>query len=189
MSSRLVRFAALAAFVVPSLAAAQLAPADTTVFAALKWREIGPFRGGRSIAVAGSASRPMEYWFGTTGGGVFKTIDGGQTWRPVTDKYFGGTVGAIGVSASNPDIVYVGTGEYAIRGNVSHGDGVWKTTDGGKKWTSIGLEATHQISRVRVHPTNPDIVWVGAQGRVFGPNAERGVYKTTDGGKNWRKVL
>src|SRR5439155_1107511 len=131
---------------------AQVAPYDSTVFAALKWREIGIFRGGRSVAVAGSAARPNEYWMGTTGGGVFKTTDGGATWLPVTDKYFGGTIGAIGVSESNPDVVYVGTGEYPIRGNVSHGDGVWKTTDGGKTWTHVGLEDTHQISRVRVHP-------------------------------------
>ena len=156
---------------------------DSTVFAALKWRDIGIYRGGRSVAVAGSASRVGEFWMGTTGGGVFKTTDGGDTWTPVTDKYFGGTIGAIGVSESNPDIVYVGTGEYPIRGNVAAGDGVWKTTDGGKTWTSVGLGETQQISRVRVHPTNPDIVWVGAQGHAYGPNAERGVYKTTDGGK------
>ena len=162
---------------------------DTTAFAALKWREIGPFRGGRSVAVAGSSKRPNEYYFGTTGGGVFKTTDGGITWAPVTDKYFGGTIGAIGISESNPDIVYVGAGEYAIRGNVSHGDGVWRTTDAGKTWTSLGLTDTRQISRVRVHPTNPDIVYVGAQGHVFGPNTERGVYKTTDGGKSWKKIL
>ncbi len=134
---------------------------DSTVFAALTWREIGIFRGGRSVAVAGSAARPNEYWFGTVGGGVFKTTDGGNTWLPVTDKYFGGTVGAIGVSESNPDIVYVGTGEFPIRGNVSHGDG----------------------------PKNSDLVYVAAQGHAFGPNPERGVYKTTDGGKTWTKVL
>ena len=162
---------------------------DTSSLAALRWREIGPFRGGRSVAVAGSAKRPNEYYFGTTGGGVFKTTDGGITWAPVTDKYFGGTIGAIGVSESNPDIVYVGAGEYPIRGNVSHGDGVWRTSDGGKTWTSLGLVETRQISRVRVNPTNPDIVYVGAQGHVFGPNSERGVFKTTDGGKNWRKIL
>src|SRR5437868_6014848 len=131
----------------------------------------------------------MEYYFGTTGGGVFKTTDGGMTWAPVTDKYFGGTIGAIGISESNPDIVYVGAGEYPIRGNVSHGDGVWKSTDGGQPWTSVGLTDSRQISRVRVHPTNPDIVYVGAQGHVFGPSTERGVYKTTDGGKSWRRVL
>jgi photosystem II stability/assembly factor-like uncharacterized protein len=162
---------------------------DSTVFAALNWREIGIFRGGRSVAVAGSAARPNEYWFGTTGGGVYKSTDGGNTWVPMSDKYFGGTIGAIGVSESHPDIVYVGTGEFPIRGNVSHGDGVWKTTDGGKTWTFLGLAETQQISRVRVHPKNPDVVWVGAQGHAFGPNAERGVYKTTDGGKTWRKVL
>jgi photosystem II stability/assembly factor-like uncharacterized protein len=164
-------------------------PYDTTAFAALRWREIGPFRGGRSVAVAGSSKRPSEYYFGTTGGGVFKTTDGGITWAPVTDKYFGGTIGAIGISESNPDIVYVGTGEYPIRGNVSHGDGVWRTSDGGKTWVSLGLTDTRQISRVRVHPTNPNIAYVGAQGHVFGPGTERGVFKTTDGGKSWRKVL
>src|SRR6184192_2549249 len=168
---------------------AQVAPYDSTVFAALKWREIGIFRGGRSVAVAGSAARANEYWMGTTGGGVFKTTDGGNTWLPATDKYFGGTIGAIGVSESNPDVVYVGTGEYPIRGNVSHGDGVWKTGDGGKTWKLFGLAETQQISRVRVHPTNPDVVWVGAQGYAFGPNPERGVYKTSDGGSTWRRVL
>jgi len=189
------RITALAAFgcllgsARPAPAQGAPAPYDSTVFAALKWREIGIFRGGRSVAVAGSAARLNEYWMGTTGGGVFKTTDGGATWLPVTDKYFGGTIGAIGVSESNPDVVYVGTGEYPIRGNVSHGDGVWKTTDGGKTWTHVGLEDTHQISRVRVHPNSPDTVWVGAQGHAFGPNADRGVYKTTDGGKTWRKVL
>jgi len=162
---------------------------DSTAFAALKWREIGPFRGGRSVAVAGSSKRSNEYYFGTTGGGVFKTTDGGMTWAPVTDKYFGGTIGAIGISESNPDIVYVGAGEYPIRGNVSHGDGVWRTTDGGKTWASVGLTDSRQISRVRVNPTNPDIVYVGAQGHVFGPSTERGVYKSTDGGKSWRRVL
>src|SRR5436309_2349258 len=153
--------------------------------------------GWESVSVPAGSVRALhlknvdgdEYWVGTTGGGVFKTTDGGATWLPVTDKYFGGTIGAIGVSESNPDVVYVGTGEYPIRGNVSHGEGVWKTTDGGKTWTHVGLEDTHQISRVRVHPTNPDTVWVGAQGHAFGPNADRGVYKTTDGGKTWRKVL
>ena len=162
---------------------------DSSTFAALRWREIGPFRGGRSVAVAGSGKRPNEYYFGTTGGGVFKTIDGGITWAPIADKYFGGTIGAIGVSESNPDIVYVGGGEYPIRGNVSHGDGVWRTSDGGKTWVSLGLADTRQISRVRVNPTNPDIVYVGAQGHVFGPNAERGVYKTADGGKTWKRIL
>ncbi len=162
---------------------------DTAAFGALKWREIGPYRGGRSVAVAGSTARPHEYYMGTTGGGVFKTTDGGITWLPVTDKYFGGTIGAIAVSESNPDVVYVGGGEFPIRGNVSHGDGVWKSTDAGKTWTFVGLGDTRQISRVRVHPRNPDLVYVAAQGHVFGANAERGVFRSRDGGKNWQKVL
>jgi photosystem II stability/assembly factor-like uncharacterized protein len=193
--SRTLAAAALTLTLTPGLArpapaqGVPRAPFDSTVFAALRWREIGIFRGGRTVAVAGSASRPNEYWFGTTGGGVFKSGDGGNTWVPMSDKHFGGTVGAIGVSESRPDIVYVGTGEYAIRGNVSRGDGVWKTTDGGKTWTSLGLAETQQIARVRVHPQNPDVVWVAAQGHAFGPNPERGVYKTGDGGKTWRRVL
>ena len=165
------------------------APYDSTAFAALQWREIGIFRGGRTVAAAGSAARHDEYWMGTTGGGVFKTTDGGNTWLPMTDKTFGGTIGAIAVSESNPDIVYVGTGEYAVRSNVSHGDGVFKTSDGGRTWSAVGLAQTQQIARVVVHPQNPDIVYVGALGHAFGPNHERGVYKTTDGGKSWTQVL
>ena len=165
------------------------APFDTTAFGSIGWREIGPYRGGRSVAVAGSVSRPREYWMGTTGGGVMKSVDGGLSWLPMTDKYFGGTIGAIAVAPSNPDVVYVGGGEFAIRGNVSHGDGVWKTTDGGKTWMNIGLNDTRQIAKVRVHPTNPDLVYVAAQGHVWGPNAERGIFRSKDGGKNWQKVL
>jgi photosystem II stability/assembly factor-like uncharacterized protein len=171
----------------------QMAPAgtsyDSLAFEALHWRELGPFIGGRSVAVAGSDARPREYYLGTTGGGVQKTTDGGVTWSSVTDKYFGGTIGAIAVSESNPDIVYVGTGESPIRGDVSNGEGVFKSTDAGKTWKYVGLKETQQISRVRIDPKNPDIVYVGAQGHVWGPNPERGVYKTTDGGKTWRKVL
>ena len=151
---------------------------DTVTWRGLRWRDIGIFRGGRSIAAAGSAKRPFEFWMGTTGGGVFKTSDGGNTWGPASDGYFGGTIGSIAVSESDPDVVYVGTGEHAIRGNVSHGDGVFKTTDDGKTWSYVGLAATQQIARVRIHPTNPDIVWVAAFGHVYGPNSDRGVYKT-----------
>ena len=165
------------------------AQVDTAVFSALKWREIGPFRGGRSDAVAGSSGRPWEYYFGTTGGGVFKTTDGGMTWAPVTDKYFGGSIGAIAISESNPDIVYVGTGEEDIRGNVTHGDGVWKSTDAGKTWTYVGLGDSRQIGRIRVHPKNPDVVYVAALGHTWGPNSERGVFKSENGGKSWRRVL
>jgi photosystem II stability/assembly factor-like uncharacterized protein len=162
---------------------------DTTAFGALTWRNIGPQRGGRSVAVSGVTSRPQEYYMGTTGGGVFKSTDGGDTWAPVSDHYFGGTIGAVAVSESNPDIVYVGGGEYPIRGNVSHGDGVYKTTDGGKTWAYLGLVETRHISKIRIHPKNPDIVYVGALGPVFGQSPHRGVYKTTDGGKTWTKIL
>jgi photosystem II stability/assembly factor-like uncharacterized protein len=162
---------------------------DSLAFAAIEWREIGPFRGGRSVAVAGSAARPLEYYMGTTGGGVFKTLDGGLSWRAVTDRYFGGTIGAIAVSESNPDVVYVGTGEYPIRGNVSHGDGVYKTTDGGRTWRYVGLAETRQIARIRIHPKNPDVVYVAALGHVWAPNAERGVYRSADGGSSWTRIL
>ncbi len=172
----------------PALRAAS-APLDTTALNSLRWRELGPFRGGRSVAVTGSAARPNEYYMGTVGGGVFKSLDGGQSWAPITDRYFGGTIGAVAVSASNPDVVYVGGGEYPIRGNVSHGDGVWKSIDAGKTWTSLGLQLTRQIARVRVHPTNPDVVYVAAQGNVWAPTPDRGIYRSRDGGRSWAKIL
>src|SRR5215813_11356398 len=157
----------------------------------LQWRQIGPFRGGRSTAVTGVASQPMVFYFGGTGGGVWKTSDGGINWEPISDgAVFGtGSVGAIGLSDSDPNTIYVGMGESPIRGNVSHGDGVYKSTDGGKTWKRVGLEDTRQISRVRVHPKNPDIVYVAAQGHVWASNADRGVFRSKDGGKTWQKVL
>jgi photosystem II stability/assembly factor-like uncharacterized protein len=174
-----------------ALVAAPLAAqtADTAAFAGLTWRNLGPQRGGRSVAAAGSAARPNEYYMGTTGGGVFKTTDGGAGWAPVSDRYFGGTIGAIAVSESNPDIVYVGGGEFPIRGNVSHGDGVYKSTDAGKTWTYLGLVETRQIAKIRIHPRNPDIAYVAALGPVWGPSPARGIYKTVDGGKTWAKIL
>src|SRR5438270_6113083 len=157
----------------------------------LQWRSIGPYRGGRSTAVAGVASQPMVFYFGGVGGGVWKTTDGGINWEPITDgSVFGtGSVGAIGLSNSDPNTIYVGMGESPIRGNVSHGDGVYKSTDGGKTWKHIGLEDTRQIARIRVHPKNPDIVYVAAQGHVWAPNEQRGVFRSKDGGKTWQKVL
>ncbi|HLG99720.1 MAG TPA: hypothetical protein VKX49_25655 [Bryobacteraceae bacterium] len=156
----------------------------------LKYRNIGPFRGGRVDAVAGVTSQPSVYYFGATGGGVWRTNDGGATWVPVSDGQFKtGSVGAIGVSESDPNTIYVGMGEPDIRGNASNGDGVYKTTDAGKTWKNVGLENTHHIGAVRVHPRNPDIVYVAALGHLFGPNDDRGVFKTTDGGKTWKKVL
>lgn len=171
----------------PSSAAAT--PAEA--LKVLQWRSIGPYRGGRSTAVAGVASQPMVFYFGATGGGVWKTTDGGINWEPVSDgSVFGtGSVGAIGLSDSDPNTVYVGMGESPIRGNVSHGDGVYKSTDGGKTWKHIGMEDTRQISRIRVHPKNPDIVYVAAQGHVWAPNADRGIFRSKDGGKTWQKIL
>ena len=156
----------------------------------LEWRSIGPDRGGRSIAVAGSTSRINEYYFGAVGGGLWKTVDGGQTWKPVTDGQIkSSSVGAVAVSESNPDIVYIGMGETELRGNIMQGDGVYKSIDAGKTWTHIGLEETQTISKIRVHPSNPDVVYVAALGHPYGENNERGVFKSIDGGKNWNKIL
>ncbi len=185
MRNILTLFILWATAAVPSLAQSL----DTTTYSHLRWRNVGMLRGGRSVAVTGSAARPDEYWMGTTGGGVFKTTDGGTSWTPMSDKYFGGTIGAIAVAPSNPNIVYVGGGEFPIRGNVSHGDGVYKTTDGGRTWRYMGLVETRHIAKIRIHPGNPDLVYVAALGQVFSPNAERGIYKSIDGGETWRRVL
>ncbi|HEV8266152.1 MAG TPA: glycosyl hydrolase [Gemmatimonadales bacterium] len=163
---------------------------DTSLFNALEWREIGPFRGGRVTAVAGHAKEPYTFYFGATGGGVWKTLDGGLTWQPVSDKDFRvGSIGAIEVAPSDPNVVYVGTGESPIRGNVSPGDGLYRSTDAGKTWTPAGLRDAGQIGAIRVHPGNPDLVYVAALGHVFGPNAERGVFRSKDGGRTWEEIL
>ena len=159
-------------------------------FGGLRWRSIGPNRGGRSIAVAGSNQRLNEYYFGATGGGLWKTNDGGTTWRPVTDTSLKtSSVGAVAISDSNPDIVFIGTGETQLRGNIIQGDGLYKSTDGGKTWASSGLTDTQAIGRIRIHPGNPDIVYAAALGHPFGSNPERGVFRSRDGGKTWQKVL
>src|ERR1051326_8298248 len=167
------------------------APPASDSLKVLQWRQIGPFRGGRSTAVAGVASQPMVFYFGGVGGGVWKTSDGGINWEPISDGSVFGTasVGAIGLSDSDPNTIYVGMGESPIRGNVSHGDGVYKSTDAGKTWKRVGLEDTRQIARVRIHPKNPDLVYVAAQGHVWGPNEQRGVFRSKDGGKTWEKIL
>lgn len=163
---------------------------DPKLYQAMQWRLIGPFRGGRVTAVAGVPSQPMTFYMGATGGGVWKTEDGGLTWRNISDGYFKtGSIGAIAVAESDPNVIYVGTGEACPRGNVSHGDGVYKSTDGGRTWVNVGLRDTRHIARIRIHPQNPDLVYVAALGHVFGPNEERGIFRSKDGGKTWEKVL
>ena len=165
-------------------------PADTALFSSYTWRNIGPNRGGRSIAVAGSPTRPNEYYFGATGGGLWKTTDGGTTWAPVTDGQIGSSsVGAVAVSPSNPDIVYLGMGETQLRGNVMQGDGVYRSDDGGRTWVHRGLRETQAIGRIRVDPTDPNVVYVAALGSPFAPNDERGVFRSRDGGQTWSRVL
>lgn len=159
-------------------------------FHALTWQNIGPQRAGRSIACAGSSARPLEYYSGATGGGLWKTTDGGFTWNPVTDgQIHSSSVGAVAVSASNPDVVWIGMGEKELRGNIMQGDGVYKSTDAGKTWKHMGLEDTETISRIRIDPNNPDVVYVAALGHPAAPNEQRGIFKTTDGGETWKKVL
>jgi photosystem II stability/assembly factor-like uncharacterized protein len=162
---------------------------DPALFKPLAWREVGPYRGGRSAAVEGIAAQPKTYYFGSTGGGVWKTTDGGETWKNVSDGFFGGSIGAVAVSEWDPNVVYAGGGEVTVRGNVSHGNGMWKSTDAGKTWTHIGLENSRHIPRVRVHPRNPDIVYAAVLGHLFAPSKDRGVYRSTDGGKSWQRIL
>lgn len=163
---------------------------DNGLLQEFRWRNIGPDRGGRSIAASGVVGRPQEAYFGATGGGLWKTMDGGETWFPVTDgQVTSASVGAVAVSESHPDQVWIGMGESAIRGNIMPGDGVYKSTDAGKTWTHMGFRNADAISKIRIHPTNPDIVWVAVFGEYSVPSEERGVYKTTDGGRTWRRVL
>ncbi len=163
---------------------------DESFYKALKWRCIGPYRGGRVTAVTGIPSQPHTYYMGATGGGVWKTEDGGLNWKPISDGFFKtGSVGAIAVSELDPNVVYVGMGEVPIRGNVSHGDGLYKSLDGGKTWEHIGLNDTRQIARIRIHPKNPELVYIAALGHVYGPNKERGVFRSKDGGTTWENIL
>src|SRR5450631_2394229 len=162
---------------------------EDPLFKGMKYRVIGPFRGGRSLTAAGIPGDPNTYYFGATGGGVWKSSDGAVTWKPVFDKQAVSAVGSLAVAASDPNIVYVGTGEACIRGNISHGDGVYKSLDGGKTWKNVGLKDSRAIGKVIINPANPDIAFVAALGHPYGPNAERGIFRTTDGGKTWEKVL
>ncbi|PHN00623.1 VPS10 domain-containing protein [Flavilitoribacter nigricans] len=180
----------LAVGMLPAQSEGAAEPDLSAVYQSMKWRNIGPDRGGRSLGISGSPGRPNEYYFGATGGGLWKTTDGGNEWFPVTDgQLTSSSVGAVAVAETNPDVVYIGMGEVQLRGSITQGDGVYKTTDGGKTWRHLGLKETQAISRIRVHPTDPNIVYVAALGHPYGDNEERGVFRSMDGGNTWEKVL
>lgn len=162
---------------------------ETSLGKAVSWRLVGPFRGGRSAAVTGIAGDAKTYYFGATGGGVWKTTDAGKVWKNVSDGFFGGSIGAVAVSEWDPNVVYVGGGEVTVRGNVSHGEGMWKSTDAGATWKHTGLADSRHIPRVRIHPKNPDLVYAAVLGHLFGPSETRGVYRSKDGGATWDRVL
>jgi photosystem II stability/assembly factor-like uncharacterized protein len=162
---------------------------DPKLYEGMKWRLIGPFRGGRALTAVGVASQPNTYYFGAVSGGVWKTTDGGVTWDPIFDKQNISSIGAIAVADSDPNVIYAGTGEACIRGDISYGDGVYKSVDAGKTWTNVGLRDSRHIGAVIVHPANPDVAFVAALGHAYGPNEERGIFRTRDGGKTWEKVL
>ncbi|HPG05652.1 MAG TPA: glycosyl hydrolase [Saprospiraceae bacterium] len=174
---------------VTTAAPAPITQYDQKLFDAIQWREVGPFRGGRSATVTGVPGKPDLYYFGATGGGVWRTTDAGETWDNISDGFFGGSIGSVSVSESDPNVIYVGGGENTVRGNVSYGYGAWKSVDAGKTWTHIGLDNSRHISRIRIHPTDPNIAWAAVMGDLYKSNDDRGVYKTTDGGMTWRKVL
>ena len=159
------------------------------LYSSLKYRELGPFRGGRSAAVAGVPGKPNTYYFGATGGGVWKTTDGGQSYANISDGYFGGSIGAIAIAPSDPNVIYVGGGEVTLRGNVSSGNGIWKSVDAGKTWDYVGLPQSRHIPRIVVDPFNPNIAYAAVLGNIYSPTAERGVYKTIDGGQSWQQIL
>ncbi len=192
-----MRFVLLFAFVFSSVAAVaqkKTTPSttvsfDQSLYSGIKWREVGPYRGGRSSTVTGVPGNPNLYYFGTVGGGVWRTKDAGQSYENITDKYFGGTIGAVAVAESDPNVIYVGEGEQTLRNNVSSGWGVWKSTDAGTSWKHIGLSDSRHISRIRIHPKNPDVVYVAAMGNLWKPNEMRGIYRSVDGGTTWKKVL
>ncbi|MRX64199.1 WD40/YVTN/BNR-like repeat-containing protein [Maribacter luteus] len=187
----------LAFFLFPSTSLAQRKKKSPTttpeypeeLYSSLNYRLIGPFRGGRSAAVTGVPGEPNLFYFGATGGGVWKTTDGGRSWSNISDGYFGGSIGAVEVAKSDPNVIYVGGGEKTLRGNVSSGYGVWKTVDAGKTWTSAGLKNSRHVPRIRIHPTDYNTVYAAVLGNIYTPTQDRGIYKSTDGGKTWEKKL
>lgn len=187
----------LAIFLLPTSTIAQRRKKSTTVtpqypeelYSSLEYRLVGPFRGGRSAAVTGVPGEPNLFYFGAAGGGVWKTLDGGRTWGNISDGYFGGSIGAVEVAKSDPNVIYVGGGEKTLRGNVSSGYGIWKTEDAGKTWTSAGLKNSRHVPRIRIHPTDHNTVYAAVLGDIYKPTQDRGIYKSTDGGKSWQKKL
>ncbi len=167
----------------------QLLPFDTSITNQLQFRNVGPWRGGRSTAVTGDFEDKQLFYFGGTGGGVWKTIDGGKNWSNISDGFFGGSIGSIAASKADPTIIYVGGGENTMRGNVSSGSGMWKSENGGRTWKSIGLADTRHIMRIVIHPKNPDLVYCAALGHLYGPNSQRGIYRSRDGGNTWERIL
>src|SRR5260370_42459654 len=170
-------------------AAAQSATLPVNLYDQLHWRNIGPFRGGRVAAVRGVVGDATSFYFGSVGGGIWKTTNAGMTWSPIFDEQQIASIGAIAVAASDPNVIYVGTGEADIRSQICFGDGVYKSTDAGKTWKNIGLRDTRQIAKILVDPRNPNLVYVAALGHAYGPNQERGVFRSSDGGQTWQKVL
>ena len=180
-------FGTFAFFMILAFATAQTIP--PALYSGLEWRLIGPFRGGRVVAVAGFPGNSTTFYFGSVDGGVWRTTDAGVVWEPIFDGQPVASIGALAVAPSDPKVIYAGTGEVDIRSNLSSGDGVYKSTDGGRSWTNIGLRDSRQISSILVDPQNANIVYVGAFGHAYAPNHERGVYKSIDGGTSWTKVL
>src|ERR1051325_1348359 len=191
MRRRLLFVVALAilALTFTSTTPGQQAGVDPSMYGGLHWRMIGPFRGGRVDAVSGAPGRPYEFYFGHVNGGVWKTTNAGRTWLPVFDGQPVASIGAIAVAASNPDVVYVGSGESTLRDSNGYGNGVYKTTDAGRTWTHVGLDLTYHIGRVAIDPRNADVAYVAAIGDLYAAKPDRGIYKTTDGGKTWTKSL
>lgn len=187
MRQTLLSLFILSLFLVPAKTTAQI-PKDS-LYAALEYRLIGPFRGGRSAAVTGVSGKPDLFYFGATGGGVWRTTTGGRECENISDGYFGGSIGAVAVAPSDHNVIYVGGGEKTVRGNVSSGSGMWKSVDAGKTWNNIGLEQSRHISRIRIDPNNPDIVYAAVMGDLYKPTQERGIYKSTDGGASWERIL
>src|SRR5579871_1569832 len=187
---RLFSFVLVCALFMPAtVCIAAAGDASAAYFGMLQWRSIGPFRGGRALAVAGVPGQPDHFYFGAVDGGAWETVNAGRTWNPIFDREGVASIGAIAVAPSDPRVIYVGTGEADMRSDIAYGNGVYKSTDGGKSWVHLGLSDTRQIGAIVVDPRNAAVAYVAALGHPYGPNAERGVFKTSDGGATWNKVL